>query len=103
MTVILGVQTRADTARAALDANNAKATALIDVLKGSGVAAADLHVRGGDAAGDVARSAELPSADHEVLPRILDVDINIARGALLAFGRRRDDLKRLRVGEHRDR
>jgi uncharacterized protein YggE len=43
MTVVIGVQTRGDTARAALDANNAKATALIEVLKGGGVAAADLR------------------------------------------------------------
>jgi uncharacterized protein YggE len=43
MTVVIGVQTRGDTAKGALDADNAKATALIEVLKGSGVAAADLR------------------------------------------------------------
>jgi uncharacterized protein YggE len=43
MTIVIGVQTRGDTAKAALDADNAKATALIEVLKGRGVAAADLR------------------------------------------------------------
>jgi uncharacterized protein YggE len=43
MTIVIGVQTRGDTAKAALDANNEKATALIEVLKGRGVAAADLQ------------------------------------------------------------
>lgn len=43
MTMVIGVQTRADTAKAALDANNEKATTLIEVLKGGGVAAADLQ------------------------------------------------------------
>jgi uncharacterized protein YggE len=43
MTIVIGVQTRGDTAKAALDANNQKATALIEVLKGGGVAAADLQ------------------------------------------------------------
>ncbi|MGH3936565.1 MAG: SIMPL domain-containing protein [Pseudonocardiaceae bacterium] len=43
VTVVLGVQTRGQSAKGALDANNAKATALIDVLKSRGVAAADLQ------------------------------------------------------------
>jgi uncharacterized protein YggE len=43
MTVALGVQTRDQSARAALDANTAKATALINLLKSKGVAAADLQ------------------------------------------------------------
>ncbi|HZA18152.1 MAG TPA: SIMPL domain-containing protein, partial [Pseudonocardiaceae bacterium] len=43
VTVILGVQTRGQSAKGALDANNGKATALIDVLKSKGVAAADLQ------------------------------------------------------------
>lgn len=43
VTVVLGVQTRDGSARGALDANNARAAALIEVLKGAGVAAADLQ------------------------------------------------------------
>ncbi|MGQ0716724.1 MAG: SIMPL domain-containing protein [Pseudonocardiales bacterium] len=43
MTLVIGVQTRGQSAKGALDANNAKATALIDVLKSKGVAAADLQ------------------------------------------------------------
>lgn len=43
MTIDIGVQTRGDTAKAALDANNEKATAVIEVLKGRGVVAADLR------------------------------------------------------------
>lgn len=43
VTVVLGVQTRGQSAKGALDTNNAKATALIDVLKSKGVAAADLQ------------------------------------------------------------
>jgi uncharacterized protein YggE len=41
--VVIGVQTRAQSAKGALDANTGKATALIDVLKSKGVAAADLQ------------------------------------------------------------
>jgi uncharacterized protein YggE len=43
VTVVIGVQTRDPSARGALDANTAKATALINVLKSKGVAAADLQ------------------------------------------------------------
>ncbi|MBA2472157.1 MAG: SIMPL domain-containing protein [Pseudonocardiales bacterium] len=43
VTVVIGVQTRAQSAKGALDANTGKATALIDVLKSKGVAAADLQ------------------------------------------------------------
>jgi uncharacterized protein YggE len=43
VTVIIGVQTRGQSAKGALDANTGKATALIDVLKSKGVAAADLQ------------------------------------------------------------
>lgn len=43
VTVVIGVQTRGQSAKGALDANNAKAAALIDVLKSKGVAAADLQ------------------------------------------------------------
>jgi uncharacterized protein YggE len=43
MTVVLGVQTRGDTAEAALGANNERATALIEALKGRGVPAEDLQ------------------------------------------------------------
>jgi uncharacterized protein YggE len=43
VTVVIGVQTRGQSAKGALDANNAKATALIDVLKSKGVAATDLQ------------------------------------------------------------
>ena len=43
MTVVLGVQTRADTAEAALGANSERATALIEALKGRGVPAEDLQ------------------------------------------------------------
>ncbi len=42
VTIVIGVQTRGQSAKAALDANTGKATALINVLKGKGVAAADL-------------------------------------------------------------
>jgi hypothetical protein len=43
VTVVIGVQTRAQSAKAALDANTGQATALISVLKSKGVAAADLQ------------------------------------------------------------
>jgi uncharacterized protein YggE len=43
MTVVLGVQTRGDTAEAALGANSERATALIGALESRGVAAADLQ------------------------------------------------------------
>ena len=43
VTVVLGVQTRGQSAKGALDANNGRATALIDALKSKGVAAADLR------------------------------------------------------------
>lgn len=41
--MVIGVQTRGQSAKGALDANSAKATALIDVLKSKGVTAADLQ------------------------------------------------------------
>jgi uncharacterized protein YggE len=43
LTLVLGVQTQAPRARAALDANNARAGALVALLKGRGVAAKDLR------------------------------------------------------------
>lgn len=43
VTVSLGVQTRGETATGALDANSAAATALLDVLRGAGVAPEDLR------------------------------------------------------------
>jgi uncharacterized protein YggE len=43
VTVVLGVQTRDPSAKGALDANTAKATALIAMLKSKGVAATDLQ------------------------------------------------------------
>ncbi len=43
VTIVIGVQTRAPSAKSALDANTEKATALITVLKSKGVAAADLQ------------------------------------------------------------
>lgn len=43
LTVLIGVQTRGPTAKGALDANTGRATALINVLKSNGVAAADLQ------------------------------------------------------------
>lgn len=43
VTIVIGVQTRGQSAKGALDANAGKATALIDVLKSKGVAAADLQ------------------------------------------------------------
>ncbi len=43
VTIVIGVQTRAPSAKSALDANTEKATALINVLKSKGVAAADLQ------------------------------------------------------------
>lgn len=43
LTVVLGVQTRGPSAKGALDDNNARATALIEVLKSRGVAPADLQ------------------------------------------------------------
>lgn len=43
VTVVLAVQTAGPSARGVLDANNRSATALIDTLKGRGVAAADLQ------------------------------------------------------------
>src|SRR5205823_10335199 len=41
--MVIGVQTRDQSAKAALDANTTKATALINVLKSKGVAPADLQ------------------------------------------------------------
>jgi uncharacterized protein len=43
MTVVLGVQSRGQSAKGALDANTAKANALINLLKSKGIAAADLQ------------------------------------------------------------
>lgn len=43
VTAVMGVQTRGPSAKGALDANTARATALISVLKSRGVAAADLQ------------------------------------------------------------
>ena len=43
VTVVIGVQTRGSSAKAALDDNTAKATALVNVLKSKGVAPADLQ------------------------------------------------------------
>jgi uncharacterized protein YggE len=43
LTLVLGVQTQAPQARAALDANNARAGALVALLKARGVAAKDLR------------------------------------------------------------
>jgi uncharacterized protein YggE len=43
VTMVIGVQTRAQSAKAALDANTDRATALINVLKSKGVAPADLQ------------------------------------------------------------
>ena len=43
LTVVLGVNTQAPGAKAALDANSQKANALLDALKAGGVAAADLQ------------------------------------------------------------
>jgi uncharacterized protein YggE len=43
VTVVIGVQTRDQSAKAALDANSARATALINVLRSKGVAPADLQ------------------------------------------------------------
>jgi uncharacterized protein len=43
LTVTLGVQTRDRSATAALDANSARATAVVDVLRAAGVAPADLQ------------------------------------------------------------
>ena len=43
VTVVIGVQTRGQSAKSALDANTARATALINVLKSKGVAAPDLQ------------------------------------------------------------
>jgi uncharacterized protein len=43
VTVVLGVQTRGQSAKDALDANTSKGIALINVLKSKGVAAGDLH------------------------------------------------------------
>ena len=43
VTLVIGVQTRDQSAKAALDANTAKATALINVLKSNGVVPADLQ------------------------------------------------------------
>ncbi|MDQ2789821.1 MAG: SIMPL domain-containing protein [Actinomycetota bacterium] len=42
VTVVIGVQTRGQSAKGALDANTGKAAALINLLKSKGVAAADL-------------------------------------------------------------
>lgn len=46
VTVTLGVQTEAGTAREALDANNRAAATLLDVLRGAGVAQDDLRTSG---------------------------------------------------------
>lgn len=43
VTLVVGVQTRGPSARAALDDNSGKATALINIFKSRGVAAADLQ------------------------------------------------------------
>src|SRR4051812_17685735 len=43
VTVVVGVQTRGPSAKAALDDNTGKATALINMFKSRGVAAADLQ------------------------------------------------------------
>jgi uncharacterized protein YggE len=43
VTVLIGVSTQASSARSALDANNAKANALIELLRSNGVAAKDLR------------------------------------------------------------
>src|SRR6185312_1985866 len=43
VTMVIGVQSRAQSAKAALDANTDRATALINVLKSKGVAPADLQ------------------------------------------------------------
>ena len=43
LTVVLGVQTQGPDAKGALDANSQKTTALLDALKGGGVAATDLQ------------------------------------------------------------
>lgn len=43
LTVVLGVQTQGPDAKGALDTNSQKTTALLDALKGGGVAAADLQ------------------------------------------------------------
>jgi uncharacterized protein YggE len=43
VTVVVGVQTRGPSAKAALDDNTGKANALINMFKNKGVAAADLH------------------------------------------------------------
>ena len=43
LTVVLGVQTQGPNAKGALDANSQKVTALLDALKGGGVAPADLQ------------------------------------------------------------
>lgn len=43
VTVVIGVSTQAPTARAALDANNSKANALLDVLRRNGVAGNDVR------------------------------------------------------------
>ncbi|MDQ1745190.1 MAG: uncharacterized protein QOE23_3529 [Pseudonocardiales bacterium] len=43
VTVLIGVSTQASSARSALDANNSKANALIELLRNNGVAAKDLR------------------------------------------------------------
>ncbi len=43
VTVLIGVSTQASSARSALDANNAKANALVELLRNNGVAAKDLR------------------------------------------------------------
>ncbi|HEX8096323.1 SIMPL domain-containing protein [Jatrophihabitans sp.] len=45
LTIMIGVSTQGSSAKAALDTNNAKANALIDLLRGRGVAAKDLQTR----------------------------------------------------------
>ena len=57
------------------------------------LALADRHARAGDAAGDVARAAELPAAHQQVLARGYSHEhIDVPRRALLAFRGRRHDL-----------
>ncbi|MEO7259940.1 MAG: SIMPL domain-containing protein [Jatrophihabitantaceae bacterium] len=45
LTVLIGVSTKASSAKAALEANNAKANALIELLRRNGVASKDLRTR----------------------------------------------------------
>ncbi|HEX8078615.1 MAG TPA: SIMPL domain-containing protein [Jatrophihabitans sp.] len=45
LTIMIGVSTQASSAKAALDSNNAKSNALLNLLRSSGVAAKDLQTR----------------------------------------------------------